>query len=559
MKQILKSLRYVNAYLWQHKILFIPIVFGYLHILAISFLNGNHICIKSNCGIGIADVLFHDPIWHMALTAQAFNTIPFQMPVFSGVNLQGYHFLADYLYFLVSKLGFSAMFTYWKIMPHVFYFTFVYIALAYALKLSRSVLFIFSYLFFLLLGGTFSFVPHFFHTGSALGAGDMFLQMNSVILSPNVGFSFIIFLIVLHIVQKKSLEIKDIFLLGVCLFMQMGMKFYGGLTLFLFLGLYNLFYYFNRHSIKQFFLYSFWYVFMFAAAAIFFYDPFSVLKTSSVFIWSPLTLAHPLLEDPNLYYIKPLLLARYTLAASHTFSPRLLFIEVFTVGLFIFHYFGLYNIGLIYIGKTIFKKTISKIEIIFFLCAVFTGFMVLFFIQKGYYSDTLQFLYYGMFFMSYFIARAIVMIKNVLKPLSYILIGGILLLTLPNNITDMQMPYTKQRLITDQEIKALEYLRDQPAGAIATSQVDDSSYVPLFSKKQVYIADIQQLEITSLPYEKRRKEVENLEKIDPAQLPVRYFYIKKSHPKLKQLVKKFPALLYKKVFENSAVIVYKKT
>ena len=87
----------VYSYLLQHKILFLPILFYYANILAISLLNGNWICHEQVCGIGMARILSHDPIWHMALTAQAFNHIPFQMPIFSGATIQGYHFLADFL------------------------------------------------------------------------------------------------------------------------------------------------------------------------------------------------------------------------------------------------------------------------------------------------------------------------------------------------------------------------------------------------------------------------------------------------------------------------------
>lgn len=558
MKRIRNFFLSINRYLWQHKIILFPIAFAYLHILAISLLNGNTICVAT-CGMGIADVLYHDPIWHMALTAQAFNSLPFQMPVFSGANLQGYHFLADFLYFIIHKVGFSATVTYWKIMPHLFFFSFVYLAIHYARKLSTSVLFIFSYIFFLLLGGTFSFLPHFFHTGSFLGAGDMFLQMNSVILSPNVGFSFIIFLVVLLTVHKKTFNTQDTVILAACMFLQMGMKFYGGLTLFLFLNLYNLFFLFNKKTFIKFFAHSFLYAFAFGIAAIIFYDPFSVLKTSSVFIFSPFTLTHPLLEDPNLYHIKSMLLARYALLAQNTFSPRLILIETFTVGLFFFHYFGVFNIGLIYLLKQMWRKSIERLEIIYFLCALFTAFMVIFFTQKGYYSDTLQFLYYGMFFLAYFAAKTVVNIHKYLpKYAAYILIGLIFLSIFPNNLTDMQMPYTKQRIIPVQEIEALEFLRQQPAGAIATSQIDDSSYVPLFSLKQVYIADIQQLEITSLPYEKRRKEIEHIEKTNLKKLPVEYFYFLKSNPKYKRIIKNAKKYKLKKVFENSRTTVYAK-
>ncbi len=558
MKTILSEIKKTNHYLWSHKLLFLPIVFGYLHILAISLLNGNYVCNKGVCGIGIAEVLFHDPIWHMALTSQAFNSLPFQMPVFSGATLQSYHYLADFIYFLVSKIGFGPMFTYWKIMPHVFFFTFVYLAIIYARRLNKSALFVFSYIFFLLLGGTFSFIPHLMHTGKLLGAGDMFLQMNSVILSPNVGFSFIIFLIVLLIVNKNTHSAKDALLLSVCLFLQMGMKFYAGLTLFLFLNLYNLLFLLKKGTLTKFFRYSFLYALMFGCAAIVFYDPFSVLKRSSVFIFSPLTLAHPLLEDPNHYFIESLVLARYSLMESHSFSPRLLLIELFTIGLFFFHYLGTFNLGLLYVVRAAVTKTITKLEIIFFICTMFTVGMVIFFIQKGYYSDTLQFLYYSMFFMAYFVARTMLLLKKFPRVLSYLIIAFIFLLVLPNNITDMAMPYDKQQIIPSQELEALEFLRKQPAGAIATSQVDKSSYVPLFTHKQVYIADTQQLEITSLPYEERKKQIQNLYKIDPSVLPVQYFYLLKSNAKFNKINKKFSSVKFKKIYENKLTIIYMK-
>lgn len=559
MKAFRKSLQETFNYLWGHKILFLPILFAYAHILAISLLNGNWVCNGKVCGIGIADVLFHDPIWHMALSAQAFNQLPFQMPIFSGFSLQGYHFLADFIYFLVAKLGFGVMNTYWKIMPNVFFILFVYLSLYYALKISKSGLFIFSYIVFLFLGGTISFIPYYIHNGRWLGAGDMFLQMNSVILSPNVAFSFLIFLVVLIITQKKILTKNDFIILTACVFLQLGMKFYAGLTLFLFLNLYNLLYFVKRKTWKQFFVLSVIYGLSFAAAAIIFYDPFSVLKTSSVFIFSPFTLVHPMIESPNMYYMQELVQARYSLIAHGGFSPRLIAIELFSAGIFVFHYFGLFNIGFIYVIYRIAKKTITRLEIIFLACALFTVCMVMFFIQKGYFSDTLQFLYYGMFFMSYFAAQTVLMLSKLWKPLSFAAVAIIVTLILPNNITDMQMPYTKQRIISARELDALAFLKNQPPGAIATSQVDDSSYIPIFTEKQVFVVDTIQLEITSLPYKERVDEIKNLEKINISKLPVRYFYILKSSKKFKKLRKKFSTKSFKNIFENKAAVVYEKT
>ena len=92
-------------------------------------------------------------------------------------------------------------------------------------------------------------MPQLIRTGKLLGAGDMFLQMNTVILSPNVAFSFLILLVALIILHDGNLKPKHYMVLGVCLFLEMGMKFYGGLTLFFLLNLYNVLFLLKKDTI----------------------------------------------------------------------------------------------------------------------------------------------------------------------------------------------------------------------------------------------------------------------------------------------------------------------
>lgn len=545
-------------YLWQNKILFLLLFFYYINILAISLLNGNYVCFKKICGIGIANVLFHDPIWHLALATTAFKTIPFQMPIFSGIPLQGYHFLYDFIVFLFSKIGLSPMFVYWKIMPQLFFIIFVFLTISYALKINKSLWFVFSYVFFLFFAGTLSFIPLFMHTGKLLGATDLFLQLNTVILAPNVAFSFIIFLAVLLLISQKKIKLRDFIILAICLFLQMGMKFYAGITLALFLGLYNLFYLFKKNLLKEFFLASFSYGIAFVLAVLFFYNPFSVLKGGSIFIFSPFTLIHPLIEAPDLYYFKSLVLARYFLLAHPTFSLRLVAIELFTLIIFFFHYFGVLNIGFVYVFIRIIQKKITKLESIFFFCFIFTVAMVVFFIQKGYYNDPFQFLYYGMFFLVYFSAQTVLILAKKSRLLAFLLFVFIILLSIPNNLTDMLMPYGKQRIISSYELQALAFLKKQNTGAIATDRIADSSYISVFTEKPVYIADTIQLEITAINYQSRKKQIENIGTTDLSQLPVQYFYLLKDNAGYQKLALRLKAAKFSRIYENRLTAVYKK-
>ncbi|MFA6081067.1 MAG: hypothetical protein WC741_01540 [Patescibacteria group bacterium] len=564
------------------KLLFIVLA-GFVFLMITIFPSGSHYCYQDQCGVFIWGANGHDGIWHLSLISTAFKQFPFIIPVYKNGLLVGYNYLMDFSLYLLTFLGFSPQFLFFKLIPIVWFMGFCYFLILLGRKIVNNSNFIFWLLFFSFFGSSFTFLLPLYHNGSIWG-GSSLVSMQSGQALTNIQFalSLVILLIIFYILKTKKLNYRWICIIGSLLLINLGLKFYGGFvsaaTIYIFLFIEHI----NSRDrfklnqiIKTFTEYIILSVFVVLAIVIF-YDPFHSFKTGSTFTFSPLAVIHPMIEEPALFYWLKMANARYFLYTKG-FSLRLLLIELFSTGIFLFFSLGLRIFAFIEIGILFFKKKISKFDLTILLAALSAFLFCILFVQKGDWWNVIQFYYYTLFILNFYTALFVYRIlKKTKSNLTKIfIIGGIILLTLPCNLDILKTfsHFPAQVYIPDPELQALAFLKKQPEGVVLTQRqnksltkagmmnpiayAEDSAYVSAFTFKQTYMNDYAVLYITGIDYKKRLERIKALDcsVIDE----VTYVYQLKSVPDDFFSNCVFPEQKkLKKIFENNEVIIYKR-
>ncbi len=422
---------------------------------------------------------------------------------------------------------------YFKILPLLWFVGFTCLAIMLARKIKNSPLYSFILLIFFYFGGSFGYFFTLYHNKTLeRSAGTLSMQAGLTTTNLQFAFSLVILLMILLIVKEWHYTAKTSFLLGMLLFVNLGLKFYGGVISLFIVGFYLVVCF--MRDIKKIKI-SEWLAklsilgFFVLLAVFVFYDPFSASKTGSIFIFSPFAHVHAMIEEPSLFYIEKLVYARYYLYA-HGFGPRLLAIELFSTFLFLFFNLGVRFFGLIYFFFLAVKRKADSFRVLIFSTAAFATLLPLLFIQKGEWWNTIQFFYYAIFLANIFTADFIysLWMKKKIIPAA---IGVLLILiSLPGNydILTAYNPWKIPTYIAKEEMTALQFLKKQPKGIVYTPIFGtdpeiknkltpqypmfaslDNSYVPAFSGKQAYLTNVHVLNITGVDYKKRLERIKS--------------------------------------------------
>lgn len=564
------------------KLLFIVLA-GFVFLMITILPSGSRFCYQSQCGIFIWGANGHDGIWHLSLISTAFKQFPFIIPIYKNGLLAGYNYFMDFSLYLLTFLGFSPQFLFFKLIPIVWFIGFCYFLILLGRKIIDNTTFIFWLLFFSFFGSSFTFLLTLYHKGTIWGASSLVsMQSGQVLTNIQFALSLVGLLIIFYILKTKKLNYMWTCVLGFLLFLNLGLKFYGGFVSAASVYIYLFLEYIEskdkfklKRIINAVAKYSVLSLFV-VLAIIMFYDPFHSFKSGSTFIFSPLSVIHPMIEEPALFYWLKMANARYFLYTKG-FGLRLLLIELFSTGIFLFFSLGLRIFAFIEIGIKLFKKTVSKFDLAILLAAFSAFLFCILFVQKGEWWNVIQFYYYTLFILNVytalFIYRLLKQIKN--KLLTILIIGIIIILTLPGNLDILKTfsRFPAQVYIPDAELQALAFLKKQPKGVVLTQQqnksltrtgkmnpivyIEDSAYISAFSSKQTYINDFIVLNNMSIDYKKR---LERLKASDCSIIDeVTYVYQLKSVPDdfFSNCVLPEQEKL-KKIFENSEVIIYKR-
>lgn len=546
--------------------------------------SGSYYCFKNKCGLFFWGIHEHDAIWHLALSSVSFKQWPFITPTYAGGLLSGYNFLLDFFIFVLTKIKIPAIFTYFKLLPIFWFLAFTYLAIVFGRKIKDSPLFVTLLLSYFYFGGSFSYFFTLYHNKNLQGSSGMLaMQAGHSLTNLQFAFSLVILLLIVNLLKKKSFRWKTTIVIGLLLFIQLGLKFYGGVVSIFFVYLYYLLLCFrdiNSLTLKNIkpIATHLAIISLFIILSLFiFYNPLSTIfiKAKPILRWAPFAIVHSIIEEPTLFYLKNVVNARYYLY-SKGFGPRLLIIELFSLLLFLFFNLGIRILGFCYFGYQLIKKKLTVFDLVIFLTIIFSTFLTVFFIQGGEWWNTIQFFYYAIFLSNIFIAQLLYQILRKKNPLRLVIAVLFIFLTLPQNI-DLIKGYNVLKIpayLPKEEIQALNFLKNQPKGIVYTSfygadkdiknkinspyplfAVVDSSYVPAFSEKQVYLANIHVLKITDVDYEKRLKRIVDndcsiLEEVN-------YIYkIKICDDNLISQCLTNKNRQFKKIFENNLIEIY---
>jgi len=372
-------------------------------------------------------------------------------------------------------------------------------------------------------------------------------QATRVLESPHTAIGLIIIFLVYYWLLKNKLDEKWLVILFL-FFLCFGIKFYVALTLGMLIGFYLFFR--KKNYVKKIIILA---LTAGIATLIFLQPDFNKPPT---FIFSPFSTVHHLIESPNLFYNKNLILARYFLYEKGI-GPRLLAIEFYSLFLFIFFYLGTRFFGIFYF---LLNKKIKPLDKSVFLTFIACVFLSTFFIQRGDWFNPIQFLVPGAYLFSLYAALFFHNLFKNNKLVFAIIFAPIFIFTFLPNLLNLTYPKNQARLVIDkEEIAALNHLKKMPFGDVfAPIDENDTSYVAAFSQKPTYLNFLTINQTLGVNYQERLKKIEDPQNFNPEKIEVKYFYLPKQNPYSQKIIDKFSPKKYQKTFENKKVVIFLK-
>lgn len=533
--------------------------------LSLSFIvvNGLVRCVDGVCGLWIGSWHMHDALWHLSLVSTAFKEFPFIHPEFSGANLVGYNYLLDLIIYFFSLLGISPILIFFQILPILTAILFVYLVIKYAHRLGLNYLQTNILAFFMFFGSSFSYLATLYH-GNTLFYASMrgfpvvtSIQPGMMFLNIQFALSLCTILITMLLLKQKYSLLK-IISLGFLIFITTGLKFYAGAMLMGYLGLVTLFNFFTQKNSKEFILTLLASTTGLILSYLLFYRvPSSV---TFPFSYAPFALVHLMIEDPLLFYNHSLTLARYYLYGhSVGFSPRLWGIEIYSIILLLMMNFGTRLFGLFSAFFQSLKFKLSSEETALFVLTIISILIPVFFVQEGGWYNTMQFMYYGVFFASFLSYKPLSSLLASKRKILVILGVVWILLTIPNHLDQIRYLTAEQQVITNSELEAFRFLSGLPQGVVYQSGVEkENAYIPALAGQQSYFVDLDQLMVTHVDYEARQELIKNPSETLKDET-ISYVYINLNHHNASSIlgaISKNPG--FELIFENDLAKIYQR-
>jgi hypothetical protein len=486
-------------------------------IIAIAFVahmlvmwpSGSRYCFENRCGDYYWGVHEHDGIWHMALGETAFDTGTLQMPTFAGAKLSGYNWLIDYPLFLLSKIGIPVGFSYFKLLPTLWFFLMIWAWRKFANQYKPGNEKYFQWLlFWLFFSNSLSYMFSLWHFGTLVGSSS-FIAMQPPMMLINLQFSYTLPILayVLVILGKNKPGKYDSLVTSILLFIAMGLKFYGGAILLALVVIHSL-------------LFKQWKRIIYAgigiaAAVIIFYQP--SVDQGAILSFKPLATVYPIIEEKLLFYSPKLALARYSDSILKQSAAGLV-----ALGIFILFNFGTRLIALVGWRKwNTYEWTITLTAI----TAIGANVLL---VQRGEWWNTVQFLYYAFFLIGILAAKQLAEWNSESKWRGATMSALIILACLPNTIDTWRVftQFPPGSYVSDQEKIVLATLKQQPQGNVLALPLQrseigeekspsplylryESAYVSAYTGKPTFFNDTVQARLVGIDYKARDEAVRN--------------------------------------------------
>ncbi len=464
-------------------------------------------------GLGLWGPNGHDAIFHLSL-GEHFRQTLFSLnhPQLNGQLLKNYHFGLDWLTALASRFsGYSLLDLYFRLLPMLIVIFLVYFLIklcrlwrfsSFETSLSLALVF---------LSGSAGFIANLILKRGLFGGESIFWANQSVSLLLNPPFALSVLGIVIFLVYLEGhphrLSFKELIFLSLLGGALVQIKIYAFLLLVIAL--------FIRRKFKLFFAVS-------VAGLIFILPSLGVKSTP--FTFNPLWFTRSLFASYDRFYWHELAQAWQVYEDNGVFSKLIL---VNLLAVFVFYAGNLY-VRLIGLGKVLFGRDFSLSQNLARFIILLGLIVPILLTQKVNPWNTIQFMYYSLFFLSIFTAKQIGewshKVKN--KFILFIIFLLVTLLSFPTTIGTLSDYLTSQSAsrISLTELHALDFLRNSEAGVIVSPLTysrfvpnspdpkplyayASTAYISAFSGHPEYLSDTINLDITSFSYQDRVKDV----------------------------------------------------
>lgn len=493
----------------KQKIIFVLVFISCFFIQIIPVIRSG---LQYNNGLGFWGSNGHDAIWHLSLINHIKNPFKIELPIYAGSFLKNYHPFFDILIAFLSRIShISSLTWYFQIFPIIS--TFLLLITSYILgkKLSQKFTGGILLMFFNSFANSFGWIVSLIKSGQINGES-LFWAMQSVSNQLNPPFLLSLILINLLLILIIDIKTKSSILKSIIIVLILAInpitKAYGGVATYLIFGFYSLFI-FNKNK-KPFLL-----LLISLPISYLFFSTYNSTSTS-LFVFKPFWFSNTLIEAADRLYFPKIVSMRYSLEASGLIGPRLIAIYCFSIALF---YFG--NFGVRLLGIFSLKKFKNVIKLPLLLTIIITAIIPMVFIQKGTSWNTIQFLYYSLFFSNIFLTLYLTQKSS--KIISFVIIVLTIIPCYETLNTFLSNP--SPAVLPQDEVIALNKLKELPSGTVLTYPYDQykkksmstpiplyayetTAYVSAFSQKSVFLEDEMNLDITGIDWKSRRLEIE---------------------------------------------------
>lgn len=477
-------------------------------------------------GIGFWGANGHDGLWHLSLINNFANG-NFGNPVFAGIPLQNYHIGFDLvLSWIVRLTSIEASILYFQIIPPllsilvgILVYRFIY------LWRKSDTASVFA-LFFVYFGGSLGWLVSLIRNGN-LGGESMFWSMQGISTLINPPFALSLILILAGIISifkyQENKKILNIVLAVLCFGLLSGIKIYASLLVLTALfvsGVYSLIA--RRESlIIKIFVGT-------LIVSVLLYFPLNGLSGGSLITWKPFWFLESMMALSDRVGWQKFYSAMTTYRMGEIWGKAIIAYGMAFL-IFVVGNFGTRIIAI----KSVFQNAKKIFQLrwlhVFLLTLILAGVVVpTFFVQKGTAWNTIQFLYYSLFFTGIIAGVEMVsLVKNKNVAIKSVIIGIVILLTIPTTVSTLDNYVSKvpHSILPESEKEALDFLKHQPSGAVLTYPYDKdlksvevptplylyttTAYVSAYSGKPVFLEDEMNLGIMQYDFETRHKSIES--------------------------------------------------
>jgi len=554
-------------------------------IIAVIILGGvifqNALTFKSgttyNFGIGYWGPLGHDGVWHQALVNQLIKATPPGNPGLSGTTLSNYHYFYDLLVATTAHMsGVPVADLIFRFYPILFSFL-----LGLGTYLLCKALFNKWYvgaasLFFVYFGGSFGYILEWIK-GGFWGGESAFWANQPVSMNLNPPFAVSLVLLIAVVILFQIFEEKRNLASGLALILVSGtlieFKVYAGAVALFSLGAIAL-----VRALKKDFAYLKVFVPALILALLVFLPNNSA--SAGLIVFSPFWLVDSMVDFADRVGWVRLSQARASYLSGGLW-PKYVLAEILALAIFVVGNLGTRVVALVGLPG-LFKKKFWKSPTLLFIAFLSASSFIptLLFIQKGNPWNTIQFIYYFLYFCAVFAGLGLVVLaKSLPKYLAILAIALVLLATPLSSLSTFRSAFQgAPARVTPDESAALSFLGIQPDGVVLThpfnkdlrskysspfplAVYETSAYVSAFSKKETFVEDEFQQEIFQNDYKGRLADSNKFfygkdygwDKVFLLENKISYIYL----PTLYKLNLNEGLLGVEKIFSNSEAEIFK--